>query len=246
MKEIICIILIIGLFSCKERKSQIENIETENLTQKKIDSILNKFEFKYENPIVLDSTNQILFPISTKLLKRKETYSKDGYYEYDLPRYWNILFFNRNTGKTKLLTNKRFRISEINTKKDKNNTYYQQKLLEDKIIYKINDIDYNKDNKLNSKDPEFLFISEIDGSNLQRISPLNEDLIYYEVIEETDELLFQTRRDTNKDFIFSESDESIWYKSKMIANEWVKTEIIDSINKAKIEKLYFNQWLRKE
>ena len=245
MKKIISLILLTLLCSCQEKKSTIENIETNNLTQIQIDSILTEFKFQYENPIILDSSKQILIPISTKLLKRRSSYSKDGYYSGDFPRYWNVLFYNLSTGKTKILTHEKYRISEINAKvKDEFNE--EKTILKNKITYKISDIDYNKDKKLNSQDPVFLFVSEYDGSKLQRISPLNEDLVYFEVINKTGELLFETRRDVNNDSIFNEDDELIWYKSKIENNKWKNIEIVDSLSRKNIEKIYFNQWLKKK
>jgi len=246
MNKLICLIIIIGLFSCQDRKPKIENIDTENLTQVQIDSILNEFKFQYENPIILDSTNQILIPISTKLLKRKTSYSKDGYYTDDFPRYWNVLFYNRSTGKTNLLTNEKFRISEINTKNKDDDYEESENVLNGKILYTISDKDYNHDGKLNRKDPEFLFVSELDGNGLLRISPENEDLVHYEVIRKSNEIIIETRRDINNDLIFDHQDELIWYKSKMENNIWKNTEIIDSLNRQKIEKLYFEQWLKKK
>jgi len=246
MKNIIFLILIIGLYSCQERKPKIESINTENLTQVQIDSILTEFKFQYENPIVLDSTNQVLIPISTKLLERKRSYSKDGYYSDDFPRYWNILFYNRSNGKTRLLTRNKFRISEINAKKEQDEYSETKTVLNGKILYEISDIDYNKDRKLNSYDPVFLFVSELDGTKLKRISPINEDLIHYEVLPKSKEIILETRRDINNDSIFDGDDELIWYKTKIVNQEWEIEEIIDSLNRKKIEKLYFEQWLKKK
>ena len=246
MNKIVYLILIIGIVSCQDRKPKIENIDTENLTQIQIDSILTEFKFQYEKPIILDSTNQILIPISTELLERKTSYSKDGYYSDDFPRYWNVLFYNRSTGKTNLLTNEKFRISEIYAKNSDNEYREKENILNGKILYEISDIDYNKDGKLNSHDPEFLFISELDGNGLQRISPKNEDLVHYEVIQKSREIIFETRRDINNDSIFNSEDEFVWYKSKIENNQWKNVEIVDSLNRKKIEKLYFEQWLKKK
>ena len=246
MNKIIYLILIIGIVSCQDRKPTIENIDTENLTQIQIDSILTEFKFQYENPIILDSTNQILIPISTELLERKTSYSKDGYYSDDFPRYWNVLFYNRSTGKTNLLTNEKFRISEIYAKNSNDEYREKENILNGKILYELSDIDYNKDGKLNSYDPEFLFISELDGNGLQRISPKNEDLVHYEVIQKSREIIFETRRDINNDSIFNSEDEFVWYKSKVENNQWKNVEIVDSLNRKKIEKLYFEQWLKKK
>lgn len=81
--------------------------------------------------------------------------------------------------------------------------------------------------------------------NLKRISPINEHLQYFEVIPKSEQLLLRTLRDTNQDSIFNSKDELIWYNAKLENQEWALTEIIDSIGRKRIEKLYFEQWLKK-
>jgi len=245
MKQLIQILLIIGIVSCQEPKPIIGSIETENLTPAQIDSILTEFKFQYESPIILDSTNQIMIPISTKLLAPRTTFSKDGYYSEDYPRYWNVLFYNRKTGVTRLLTENKIRISSINANR---NTDYEEgnKIMREKILYRIGEVDFNKDGKLNDKDPDYLFSSEITGTNLQRISPLNEDLLYFEVIPKSKQILLRTLRDVNQDLVFDRKDESIWYKAEWVDKEWMINEIIDSTGRKRIENLYFEQWLKKK
>jgi len=121
----------------------------------------------------------------------------------------------------------------------------RSKIMNDKVLYEMSDMDFNKDEKLNNKDPEYLFSSEIDGQNLKRVSPLNEDLQYFEVVPKSEQILIRTLRDINQDSIFNLEDESIWYRAALINQEWKLNEIIDSMGRKKIEKLYFEQWLRK-
>ena len=244
MKQLIGILLIIGILSCQKSKPGIESIETEDLTSEQIDSILTEFKFQYESPIVLDSTNQVLIPISTELLERRTKFSKDGYYSDDYPRYWNVLFYNRKTGENQLLTEDKIRISRIHAVRDE----YDEgsKLMNKKVLFEIGDIDFNKDKKLNDKDPEYLFSSEINGTNLKRVSPINEDLQYFEVIPKSEQILIKTLRDINHDSIFNREDESIWYKAELINREWEINEIIDSTGRKRIENLYFEQWLKRK
>lgn len=244
MKQLIGILLIIGILSCQESKSRIEFIDIKDLTSEQVDSILTEFKFQYETPIVLDSTNQVLIPISTELLERRTKLSKDGYYSDDYPRYWNVLFYNRETGANRLLTENKIRISNIYANRE--NLEADDKIMSKKVLYEIGDIDFNKDKTLNDKDPEYLFSSEINGMNLKRISPLNEDLQYFEVIPNSEQLLIRTLRDVNRDSIFNTEDESIWYRAKLETQEWALTEIINSIGRKRIEKLYFEQWLKKK
>ena len=244
MKNLIYLVLIIGIFSCSEDKSRIEVIEAENLTTQQIDSILTEFKFQYESPIILDSTNQILIPISTELLNRRTKYSKDGYYSDNYPRYWNVVFYNRETGKNQLLTENKVRISQIHA--IRNEYEGNNKVLDGKVLYEIGDEDYNNDGKLNGQDPKYLFCSEINGTNFIKISPDNEDLQFFKVIPKSNQILIRTIRDTKRDSIFDREDDSIWYKVKFDNEEWKLNEIIDSTGRKAIGNLYFEQWLKKK
>jgi len=244
MKQLVGIFLLIGLISCEENKLRLESVEDEDLTTEQIDSILAEFKFDYEPPIIIDSSNQVMIPISTELLGRRTKYSKDGYYSDDYPRYWNVLFYNRRTGSTRLLTEDKIRISRVYVNKDDE---YEEgsKVMNEKVLYEIGDIDFNKDGRLNDKDPEYLFSSDNNGTNLKRISPIDEELQYFEVIPKSSQILIRTLRDINQDSIFNRQDESVWYKAELINQEWQIEEMINSTGRKQIEKLYFDQWLKK-
>lgn len=247
MKKLIVlfIILLIGFMSCTDNKPKANSIEIEDISQEQIDSILRNFNFEYQNPIVLDSGRHILIPISTEFLKEKKRFSGSGYYEKDFPRYWNVLFFNNQTGETKLLTQEKYRISTIAAEKEEHNYNREVRTLEGYILYEITTIDYNKDEKINHLDPDYLFISNIDGRNLLRLSPEYEKLIYYKVIPNSKQIIFETRRDTNQDSLFTGKDELVWYQTELIDNQWQMKELIDSTQRKNIENLYFEQWLKK-
>ncbi|MEL7004795.1 MAG: hypothetical protein AAFN93_18960, partial [Bacteroidota bacterium] len=226
MRQLLVVALLTTIISCVDNKRITESIETDSLTIEQIDSVLNKFQFEYENPIILDSSDYLLIPISTELFKSRKSYSKDGYYTDEFPRYWNVLFYNVNNGDVNLLTEDKFRISEINAKKERGYQDNRLNTLPNKILYIIGDRDYNKDGKLDYSDPNFLFISEQDGSNLLRLSPPNENLVSYEVIPNSYQIIINTLRDTNQDSIFNRIDQSMWYEVELINNEWVTQEII--------------------
>ena len=240
MKKLTYILLAFTVLSCMERKPKTEVIEADNLSQEQIDSVLAEFKFEYTNPVFIDSSEQVLLPITTQLLERRKSFSRDGYYSDDYPRYWNILFYNKTNGQTRLLTESKFRISDysVNLKKTGN-------LLSKSILYRIGDTDYNNDKKLDGKDPEQLFISNADGSGLRRLSPINEDLESFTVIPNSDQLIVRTTRDINQDLKFDKDDEAIWYRIDLDADS-KPVEMVDSIDRKKIQNLYFDQWLKKK
>lgn len=244
MKNLICLLLVFGIFSCGKKSTRTETIEDENLSQHQIDSILTDFKFEYDQPVFIDSTSQILLPITTVPLERSKKFSRlsseDWYYSEDYSRYWNILFYNKDSGKTQLLTESKLRISEyiVNLKKT-------GVVLSKSILYKIRDTDYNKDKKLNHLDPEYLFISKTNGSVFKRLSPLHENLESYTLIPNRDQILLKTRRDSNNDLEFNWEDEQIWYVID-VSSDTKPVEIIDAAKRKKIENLYFEQWLKKK
>ena len=78
------------------------------MTQEQIDSVLKAFQFAYEDPIIIDSSEYIFIPISTDWPSDRPSkgfLSSGGkYYSSD---YWNIFFYNRKTNETRLLTKKK-------------------------------------------------------------------------------------------------------------------------------------------
>lgn len=244
MKHLVGVVIVIVLMSCKEGKSRFEPVENEDFTTEQIDSILSEFKFVYESPIIIDSSSEVVIPISTEIIEKRKEFSRDGYYSDEHPRYWNVLFYNLKTGETRLLAEEKIRISRIHV--DKNYEYGEgNKMMKGKILYEIGDVDFNNDGKLDGKDPEHLFSSEINGTDLRRVSPQNEELQYFEVVPKSNQILIKTLRDINLDSIFDRKDESIWYKAELTNSEWKVNEIVDSVWRKKIEKLYFDQWLKK-
>ncbi|MDY8135398.1 hypothetical protein [Aquimarina sp. 2201CG5-10] len=241
MKKLINFIaFILILSSCNQSNPRIGIVEEKDLTQTQIDSILNEYNFVYDDLTFIDSTNQVLFPITTQKSYNRKRYSSSGYEAEDYPRYWNILFYDNVNDKTNLLTNYKIRISDFRC-----NIKNSGPILRNRILYKIGDTDYNNDKRLNFKDPLHLFVSNIDGSKLTRLSPLNENLETYKIIPNTDKIIFRTIRDVNSDLDFDNEDELIWYQIDLSITNSLK-EIVKPTDRKLIEKLYFEQWLVKE
>ena len=244
MGKVILTLAFLILLSCCNNQRSNQVIDTENLTEEEIDSLLLEYKFSYESVILVDSSKYMMIPISTKLLDRRISYGKDGYYSDDYPRYWNILFYNQNTGTTTLLTEKKVRISRIYSEQrdseDEKGTVFKGK-----ILYVIGDEDFNNDDKVDSEDPDNLFSSDLDGMNLERISPVGEHFQYFRVVPETNELLIRTLRDSDGDKKFDrDRDLQIWYTAQLIDRRWALSELIDSTGRDRIENLFFEQWLR--
>ena len=244
MKKILFIITIFVLSSCNNDKSRIGIIEDKNLSQTQIDSILDEYNFVYADLTFIDSTNQILLPITTQRNYKRKMYSSNDYgtEDYgteDYPQYWNILFFNSENDTSNLLTQSKFNISSFDC-----NIENTGPILKNSILYRIGDVDYNKDKRINYDDPLHLFISKIDGSELTRLSPINENLESYRIVPNSDKIIFRTKRDIDSDLDFDNEDELIWYQINLSEQNSIK-EIVSPTERKLIEKLYFKQWLIK-
>ncbi len=239
MKLLSIIMLTLVILSCNKRQDRIQVIEDKNLNQKQIDSILDEYNFVYSRVVFIDSLEKAILPVSTQNSRGGSRYSKKSYYADSYPSYWNLIFYDINEGKTKLLTEKKFRISDFTT-----NFKNVGPILKKSVLYKAGDTDYNQDKKLTYLDPEQLFISDIDGNKFSRLSPANESLTEYEIVPNTDKIIFRTLRDSNGDKKFDEKDEKIWYLIDL-STESKAIEILGPEKRKKIENLYFKQWLVK-
>ena len=166
-------------------------------------------------------------------------YSSNDYGTEDYPQYWNILFFNSENDTSNLLTQSKFNISSFDC-----NIKNTGPILKNSILYRIGDLDYNKDKRINYDDPIHLFISKIDGSELTRLSPINENLESYRIVPNSDKIIFRTKRDIDSDLDFDNEDELIWYQINLSEQNSIK-EIVSPTERKLIEKLYFKQWLIK-
>jgi len=233
-------ILAIAIYGCGYDQPDTQLFEEEELTQAQIDSVLTEFNFEYTNPVFIDSSDHVLLPITTRLIEKRAKYSSDGYWSEDYPRYWNILFYDRSNGETKLLTENKIRVSDYSI-----NIKGAGTILQNRILYRIADTDFNNDQKLSGDDPEHLFISKTDGTGLKRLSPLNENIESYTIVPNTDQLIVRTKRDVNGDLKFDREDEAVWYRIDLQSDS-IPVEMVDSLDRKRIENLYFKQWLIKK
>lgn len=240
MKNSIYFLFVLALFSCGEKEPLAAYPGSQDFSQQQIDSILTVFKFEYASPVFIDSSDHLLLPVTTQFLEKRKIYSSEGYYTDEYPRYWNILFYNKNSGEVRMLTESKFRVSDFSV-----NLEEAGPVLSKSILYRIGDTDYNQDRKLNHEDPEQLFISQTDGTGLFRLSPPDEKLQSYTIIPHSDQLIVRTTRDVNNDFKFDKNDEEIWYKID-VAGDLKPKEMVDSLSRKKIQNLYFEQWLKKK
>lgn len=211
------------------------------VTQEQIDSIVSSYAFIYESPILPDSGTHALLPMSIQEDGRRSKVSLSSSYAYEgthAPRFWNILFLDRKTRRTHLLTEQKLRIDAVHV-----HTREQGKELSRNILYTIIDKDVNKDGKLDYGDPSHLSISSLDGSGLRAITPIDEDLLGWDVVQSDDLIVIRTRLDNDANGKH-ENHEDIRVYVFDVASGKLDAVITGDLQQ-KVNALFFEQWLKK-
>ena len=74
------------------------------------------------------------------------------------------------------------------------------------LVYEMEDADTNQDGAINESDIHGLYISALDGTGFQKISPDLQEVIGWNVIHQRGRLYFRTLEDANKNGAFDKSD----------------------------------------
>jgi len=110
----------------------------------------------------IDSSGIIMFPLSIG------SNGRDGRsFSYSGVPYntnWNIIFYNSHTSQYYLLSDRKMLIGIIDIQTSSNDQA-DIAFTKRNIFYKVSVDDYNKDKKLNTEDPEYLFVSDKQGRN---------------------------------------------------------------------------------
>jgi len=226
MKNIIKISLVFTLLflvSCKneEEKPKVIYETSKEKTTIKVDTTQIKVA---DLPIHLEGTNYLIFPVGN--LKSdgkgyKSSYDNEGftvsnYGEFQITGYLQNLKF-QEVGNDSIydLTEKQVFIQTA--------TYL--KTIADKskkqlLLYSLADMDSNKDNKIDSSDIKSIYISDISGKNLTKLSADFQELIDWKVIEVKSRLYFRTIEDTNKNGEFDKEDKIHYNYVNLLDKEW--------------------------
>lgn len=242
MEHTVPSLLLVALLAACGNQQQGPAVELDGpVTQAQIDSIVSTFSFVYEAPMQLDSGTHALMPMSI----REDRSSKIGIsdsYGYDKeysPRYWNVLFLDLRTQETHLLTDQRMRIDAIHVHRRG-----EGQVLSRHVLYTIVDQDVNKDGRLDYGDPKHLSISDAAGRGLSPVSPVEEDLQGWNVLEGQDRLIIRTLADTDGDHTYEVHEDANVYVYDLPTRQ-LKLVVTDDLQR-KVNKLFFEQWLKKQ
>lgn len=207
----------------------------------------------YGDYMDLDSTDYLLIPLGMKVLDGKEdgglrskssgeynesyagSYSsyKYNFYSLNFGNCNNIIFYNKKNDETHLLLQKPAIISQFYF------PYYDKEYTGEKyyfILLGIREDDTNLDGYINEEDAETVYLSDLSGKTMFKITPDNTQLVDWFIDMPTNNILMKVRYDSNKDKKFNYYDEIEILKTSIDSPVEAK-KIIGKEIKANIKKI---------
>ena len=216
MKNIIILGLItIFMTACgnseKPKVIYPENENTEAAELKKDSTLIEIADI----PIHIDSTKFLIHPIGEYKMygSRGKTYlgssthesgsfSISNYNRYEITgNLHNLKFQHLDSETLTPLTTKNIRIKSITFLREIFDNTKKQIL-----IYRVLDKDTNRDNRLDDNDVEALYISNIDGSEFQKLTTEFQQLIDWQELGIKNRIYFRSIEDSNKNGEFDKED----------------------------------------
>lgn len=187
----------------------------------------------------IDTSGILLFPLRFSGEEKKSTGSIDYSSRSGADNFWNIIFLNTRTNESHLLSNQKLLITHFhlnylssNTDKEVNGKY---------IYYNIITNDYNQDNRLDNKDPVYLFKSDKNGNNMQQVSPADHHLLNWQFIKTSNKIMMTAIKDVNQDKKFDDKDETVVYEFEPGKSALAQQVFTTDFNN-KLKWLYHKHW----
>ncbi|AOW11146.1 hypothetical protein [Flavobacterium gilvum] len=180
-------------------------------------------------PIQMEGTNYLIHPVGDLSVYEKGAKTKYGSSsvndlsftisnesENEITGYLQNLKFQKiGSDSIKALTDKPVLIQTA--------TYLKKvsdKLKKQIMVYAMMDMDTNKDGKLDVSDITTLYLSEISGEKLTKVSADYQELIDWNLIESQNRLYFRTVEDTNKNGRFDSNDVVHYNYIDLTSKDW--------------------------
>lgn len=182
-------------------------------------------------PILMEGTSVLLHPIgefSVSDARSKVKYSgsgKDSFVisnssEYEITGYLsNFKFQTIGSDSLTVLTEKPVLIERVTYLKN-----FADKSKKQLLVYVLEDMDSNKDGKLDSDDIKNLYVSDIDGKNFTKLSTDFQEFIDWNIIEAQNRLYFRTIEDINKNGAFDKDDNVHYHFVDLLSKDWKVNE----------------------
>lgn len=163
-----------------------------------------------DNPIILDSASSFLIPVQYDV----SVFSSNklailGHY------YANLVFYNVQSDSSKILFKKDtyimdFRIPFYYTKSVHDHLHGTNRTKKC-VILRVKDIDYNQNGRIDSDDPDILYVADNFGKNLRCLSTKNESVLSIQIFEKQNFALVKFQRDNNRNGKYDYRDDEYFY-----------------------------------
>jgi hypothetical protein len=178
-------------------------------------------------PILMDGTSVLLHPIGEYSVpdgrskmkyssSEKENFVVSNSSEYEITGYLsNFKFQQIGSDSLTVLTDKPVLIERATYLK-----FFADKSKKQLLVYVLEDMDSNKDTKLDNSDIKNLYISDINGKNFTKLSADIQELIDWNMIEAQNRLYFRTIEDINKNGAFDKDDKVHYHYVDLLSKDW--------------------------
>ena len=229
MKNIFFFLIVsLAFVSCKKEEQEKPKVIYESKSQAKPQIDTTKVVVA-DLPVHMEGTNVLIFPVGDLNFFKKQGYSKSdknisytisNYGEYEITGYLDNLKF-QEIGKDTIvsLTDKPVLIQSATYLKN-----HADKTKQQLLVYILQDLDTNKDNKLDVNDIKSLYISSINGKNFTKLTSDFQELIDWKYIAVKNSLYFRTIEDTNKNGEFDKDDTTHYHLVDLLSKEWKAIE----------------------
>lgn len=166
-----------------------------------------KSSLYFDIPAFSDTSSTVMIPIqysdnifsSDKLAVWGSYYANIIFYDYTTDQFHRL--FDHNT-----YIEKFGRITVYDTRNLKYKT--------DKwIFYQVRDTNRSGNRRIDTHDPAMLYVSDVKGYNLKRLTAPDENVLSYELYEKQGFMLVKMQRDEDKDGKFTGDDKDYYYIS---------------------------------
>lgn len=217
------VLAVITLFvSCKEEepKKPKVNYDTKVTAEEPKTNEVNTILVS-DLPVQMEGTSVLIHPIGEYSVGNnskgggKDSFRVSNYGEYEITGFLSNLKFQQiGSDSLKVLTDKPMMIERVTYLKS-----FADKSKKQFLVYVLEDMDSNKDGKLDSSDIKNLYLSDVTGNNFIKLSADFQELIDWSMIEPQNRLYFRTIEDSNKNGAFDKDDKVHYHFVDLVAKE---------------------------
>jgi hypothetical protein len=219
-------IALLALGSCKNEEPEKPKVIYEKTTKPRATADVDTAKIEIADlPVHIPGTDYLIHPIgdfrTTEGKNRSNGYDKgsftiSNFNEFEITGFLHNLRFQQiNSDSLQTLTDKTVLIQTATFLKTVADRTKQQVM-----VYTLADMDTNRDGRLDVNDIRTLYISELGGKRLTKVSEDYRELVDWYLVDATSRLYFRTIEDTNKNGEFDRNDVLHYNYIDLSNKEW--------------------------